>query len=110
MGALGYEQSPGKGQTASLNLAVEEQQRALTWVAELTIAITPVCPTGSIAAKGQPLGPDSFLGPKLSSPGRRPRQAKACTMHTQASNKLAKKLKAKKVHDCISCSLISQDI
>ena len=36
--ALGYEQSPNKGQKAAPNLAVEEQSGAPTWAAEVTTA------------------------------------------------------------------------
>ena len=36
--ALGHEQSPGKGQKAAPNLAIEEQSGAPTWAAELAVA------------------------------------------------------------------------
>ena len=53
--ALGYEQSPGKGQKAAPNLAVEEQPRAPTWATELAIANASL-PNRLLHSKGPATG------------------------------------------------------
>ena len=90
--ALGYEQSPRKGQKAAPNLASEEQSGAPTWAVELAVANVSLsnrllCSKGPstwhrLLAKAE-LARGEGLGPQM-------------PKHPQSLNKAGKKLKARK--------------
>ena len=61
---LGYEQSPGKGQKAAPNLAVEEQSKAPTWATELAIANASLT-NRLLHSKGPATWPRLFAKAKL---------------------------------------------
>ena len=90
--ALGYEQSPGKGQKAAPNLAVEEQSGAPTWAAELAVANANLS-NMLLNSKGPTTWPRLFAKAKLA-------QGESLGLqmprHPQSSNKAGKKLKARK--------------
>ena len=90
--ALRYEQSPGKGQKATPNFAIEELSRAPTWAAELAVAnaslsIRLLRSKGPIATTW----PRLFAKAKLARDGSLGMQM---PKHPQTSNKAGKKLKA----------------
>ena len=90
--ALGYEQSPGKGQRAAPNLAVEEQSGASTWAAELAAANASLS-NRLLHSKGPKTWPRLFAKAKLAQGENLGLQM---PKHLQSSNKTGKKLKARK--------------
>ena len=90
--ALGYEQSPGKGQKAAPNLAVEEQSGAPTWAAELAVANASLS-NRLLSSKGPKTWPRLFAKAKLA---RGESLGLQMPKHPQSSNKAGKKLKARK--------------
>ena len=61
---LAHEQSPGKGQKAAPNLAIEEQPRAPTWAAELAVANVSLS-NRLLRSKGPTTWPRLFARAKL---------------------------------------------
>ena len=90
--ALGYEQSPGKGQKAAPNLAVEEQSRVSTWAAELAVANASLS-NKLLSSKGPKTWPRLFAKAKLA---RGESLGLQMPKHPQTSNKAGKKLRTRK--------------
>ena len=90
--ALGYEQSPGKGQRAAPNLAVEEQSGAPTWAAELAVANASLS-NRLLSSKGPKTWPRLFAKAKLV---RGESLGLQMPKHPQTSNKAGEKLRARK--------------
>ena len=90
--ALGYVQSPGKGQKAALNLAIEEQSRAPTLAAELAVASASL--SNRLLCSTRPtIWPRPIAKSKLA---RGESLGLQIPKHLQSSNKAGKKFKAKK--------------
>ena len=91
--ALGYVQSPGKGQKAAPNLALEEQSRAPTWAAELAIANASLS-SSLLHSKGPATWPGQFARAKVA---RGEGLGMQMPEHPYTSKNPAKKLQARKV-------------
>ena len=90
--ALDYEPSPGKGQKAAPNLAVEEQSGAPTWAAELAVANASLS-NKLLSSKGPITWPRLFAKAKLA---RGENLGLQTLKHPQTSKKAGKKLRARK--------------